>query len=110
MNNNCHVIPVEKIISPKELENTEKINLIVCGMGCPTCAMRVRNGLYALSGVIHAEVSHITAIANVTFNPELVTFDSLFEAVATAGNDGRHSYRVVSVLAPQPTTSPQNAH
>jgi copper chaperone CopZ len=101
MNGNCHVIPIERIITPEEQENTEQINLMVRGMGCSNCAMRVRNGLFALKGVVYVEVAHSTAIANITFNPELVTLDNLFEAVANAGNDGRHSYRVTSVLTPQ---------
>lgn len=101
MNGNCHVIPVERIITPEEQENTEQINLIIRGMGCSNCAMRVRNGLFALKGVVQVEVSLLTAVANIKFNPEFVTLDNLFEAVANAGNDGRHSYRVISVVTPQ---------
>lgn len=101
MNHNCHVVPVEKIVTPEERENTEHLILIVQGMGCNNCAMRVRNGLFALRGVVHVEVSHLTAAADIIFNPDLVTQNSLFEAVANAGNDGRHSYQAISVLTPQ---------
>jgi copper chaperone CopZ len=102
MNHNCHVVPVEKIVTPEEQDNTEHLILVVQGMGCSNCAMRVRNRLFALKGVVSAEVSHLTALANITFNPDLVTQNNLSEAVANAGNDGRHSYQVISILASQP--------
>ncbi|MBZ0280373.1 MAG: heavy-metal-associated domain-containing protein [Anaerolineae bacterium] len=96
MNDHCYVIPIEKSISPEEQETTSAISLTVKGMGCPNCAMRVHNGLLSLKGVIQAEVNHVTASANVVFNPNLLTIIDLAEAVANAGNDGRHRYQVVS--------------
>jgi copper chaperone CopZ len=100
MSDHCHVDPVEKIITPEERETLTTIALTVQGMGCPNCAMRVHNGLFALKGVIQAEVSHITATADVVFNPNLVNIIDLADAVANAGNDGRHRYHVVAHLNP----------
>ncbi len=86
--NNCHVVPIEKSVTIEEMENTQHLILMVQGMGCVNCAMRVRNSLFALKGVAQVEVSHFTAAANIRFNPDLVTLKRLFEAIASAGNDG----------------------
>lgn len=103
--NNCHVVPVEKTATAEELENTQHLILMVQGMGCVNCAMRVRNSLFALKGVAQVEVSHFTAAANIRFNPDLVTLKQLFEAIANAGNDGRHVYKAVAVLTPESAAS-----
>ena len=100
MNDHCHVAPIEKTVSSEEQETTTSVSLAVWGMGCPNCAMRVHNGLLALKGVIRADVSHVTATADVVFNPNLLTVFDLVGGVANAGNDGRHRYQVVSVLNP----------
>jgi copper chaperone CopZ len=96
MSDDCQVAPIEKIVSPEEQETTTSISLAVWSMGCPNCVMRVHNGLLALRGVIQADVSHVTATAEVVFNPTLLTLFDLVDAVANAGNDGRHRYQVVS--------------
>ena len=103
--NNCHVVPIEKTVTDEELENTQHLILMVQGMGCVNCAMRVRNNLFALKGVAQVEVSHFTAAANIRFNPDLVTLKQLFEAIANAGNDGRHVYKAVAVLTPESAAS-----
>jgi copper chaperone CopZ len=96
MSDDCQVAPIEKIVSPEEQETTTSISLAVWGMGCPNCVIRVHNGLLALRGVIQADVSHVTATAEVVFNPTLLTLFDLVDAGANAGNDGRHRYQVVS--------------
>lgn len=98
MDGKCHVQPVERVVAPEELATTENLSLVVYGMGCPNCAMRVRNSLISLRGVVQADVDHFTGIANVTFNPSLVEAIDLADAVANAGNDGRHRYGVFSIL------------
>jgi copper chaperone CopZ len=100
MSDHGHVAPIEKIVSPEEQETTTTVSLAVWGMGCPNCAMRVHNGLLALKGVIRADVNHITATAEVVFNPNLLTVFDLADAVANAGNDGRHHYQVVCTVNP----------
>lgn len=96
MSDHCHVDPLEKTVSSEEQETITSVSLAVWGMGCPNCAMRVRNGLIALRGVISAEVSHVSATADVLFNPKLLTIFDLADAIANAGNDGRHRYQVIS--------------
>ena len=70
----------------------------VRGMGCPNCAARVRNRLLGLKGVTEADVDHFTGTADVEFNPNLVTIATLFDAVAQAGNDGRHRYQAFRLM------------
>ena len=97
MDGTCHVELIQKIATLEERQATAVILLGVEGMGCPNCAARVRNGLLALNGVTEAEVDHFTGTALVEFNPDLVTIRALCEAVAGAGNDGRHRYRAFSL-------------
>ncbi len=98
MDESCHVEPVQKIATAEEQQITAFIMLGVQGMGCPNCAARVRNSLLGLKGVTEADVDHFTGTAHVEFNPNLVTIPALFEAVARAGNDGRHRYRAFRLM------------
>ncbi len=98
MDENCHVEPVQKIATAEEQQATTVMLLGVQGMGCPNCAARVRNSLLGLKGVIEAEVDHATGTADVEFNPKLVTIAALFDAVARAGNDGRHRYQAYRLM------------
>ena len=98
MDKNCHVEPLQKIATVEEQQATSVVLLGVQGMGCPNCAARVRNSLLGLKGVTEADVDHITGTADVEFNPQLVTIAALFDAVAQAGNDGRHQYRAFRLM------------
>jgi copper chaperone CopZ len=98
MDENCHVEPVQKIATAEEQQATTLIMFGVQGLGCPNCAARVRNSLLRLTGVTEADVDHITGTADVEFNPQLVTIAALFDAVAQAGNDGRHQYRAFRLM------------
>jgi copper chaperone CopZ len=88
MDETCHVEAIQKIVTVEEQQATALIRLVVHGMGCPNCAARVRNGLLALNGVTEADVE---------FNPNLVAVPALLQAVAQAGNDGRHRYHAFSL-------------
>ena len=92
MDDNCHVEPIQKLTTPDEQKNTELALLAVSGMGCSNCANRVRNSLLMLYGVVDAYVDHTAGIAQVSFNPNMETIDSLISAVTRAGGDGRHAY------------------
>lgn len=92
MDDNCHVEPIQKVITTEEQSHVETIRLVVWGMGCSNCASRVRNSLLSLNGVVYADVDHANGTARVAFNPELASIDALIRAVGHAGNDGRHEY------------------
>lgn len=89
----CHVEPFEKNIDETQLENATFTYLAVGGMGCPRCAMRVRNGLLHLEGVFSADVDHETNQAIVGHDRENVSVHDLLIAIEQSGNDGHHNYR-----------------
>jgi|GEM_PF-676573 len=88
----CYVEPIQKTATTEEQQIVDMALFSVWGMGCPNCAARVRNNLLSLNGVVNVEVVHTTGTAGVAFNPNLVKVEMLIDAVASAGNDGRHVY------------------
>lgn len=88
----CHVDPVEKALDRQSIKSAVAAYLLVGGMGCVNCATRVRNSLISLDGVIAADVELEQGVAAAAYDPEQVTTDDLLQAVAQAGNDGRHHY------------------
>ncbi len=94
---NCHVKPLGKPLDAVALSTAMVVYLAVRGIGCPRCAMRVRNGLLSLEDVLFVEVLMEPGLAIVAYNPERVTTDDLVRAVATAGSDDRHRYRAREV-------------
>ena len=92
MSENCHVEPIHKTALDHVIQNAERILLSISGMGCPNCATRVRNGLLLLDGVHDAEVLLNMRMAEVYFDEKKVSAEMLIQAVAGAGNDGRHTY------------------
>lgn len=94
MDEKCHVIPIIKEVVLEDAEHTQAITLVVSGMGCINCAHRVHNSLIDHPGVVKAKVSHVTAIAEVTYLPTKISLPQLIDRVSAAG-DSRHTYRVV---------------
>lgn len=92
MDDNCHVERLEKTASAEERQKVDQALLAVWGMGCPNCANRVRNSLLSLNGVLDASVDHRAGMAQVSFNPTMVSPEALVSAVSRAGGDGRHEY------------------
>lgn len=88
----CHVDVIEKTVDPNAVKRAQSAFLSITGMGCPTCAKRVYNGLLQLDGVIAVDVSLQSSLARVLYDPMQVTPEALPAAVAAAGNDGRHHY------------------
>ncbi len=91
-NDNCQVDPLEKPLDRDALSTAMIAYLAVEGMGCPRCAMRVRNGLLGIDGVLLVEVELEQGIAAAAFDQNRVNTNDLLWAVAAAGNDGRHNY------------------
>lgn len=93
MDENCYVEPIYKSASADQIRNADSALLAVCGMGCENCATRVRNSLLAVEGVYGVDVYLNMALAEVRYDSQKVSAKILVEAVARAGNDGRHEYR-----------------
>lgn len=106
---NCHVEPLEKPVDFEALASATAAYLAVAGMGCPRCAMRVRNGLLSLAEVLFATVILERGLAIAVYDPEEITTEELEMAVALAGNDGRHSYRA-RVIGQLPATQALSFH
>lgn len=92
MDETCFVKPIHKRVTAEEYMHQRIALLAISDMGCPHCAGRVHNKLIALYGVTNVTVEHLTGRAEVTFNPNLVHFQALLEAVANADADGQHQY------------------
>ncbi len=65
----------------------EKVELVVIGMTCASCAMNVENALKKVTGVISAAVNLATRKATVDFNPSLVNISILEKAIKDVGYD-----------------------
>ena len=76
----------------QQMMNAQFVYLLVRGMGCPTCAMRVRTALLDNKGVLDAVVLLLPGVALVHYDPEQVNLDDLPKAVQGAGHSSRHDY------------------
>ncbi|MEP7136058.1 MAG: heavy-metal-associated domain-containing protein [Chloroflexota bacterium] len=99
MSGNCHVEPIHKTALDHVIQNADRILLSVSGMGCQNCAARVRNSLISLDGVYDAEVLVNMRMAEIYFDEKKVPIAALIQAVAEAGNDGRHNYEAQVVAS-----------
>ncbi len=89
----CHVEPFEKPVDNAALSNATVAYLEVSGIGCERCATRVANSLLRTEGVLACTFyENIVAVA---YDQQTRTMDNLIEAIAAAGNDGRHIYKAV---------------
>ena len=61
-----------------------RVSLEIDGMTCASCAARIEKRLNRLDGV-EATVNYATEVASVSFDPSLVAFDDLVQAVEVAG-------------------------
>jgi len=91
------VDPVHKAVDPGLFDRSATAFLAVSGMGCPTCAARVRNALVTTEGVVEAEVDHGSGLAVVSYLPEAVDVDGMARAVTLAAAGTHHTYEAVPV-------------
>ncbi|MFH1186504.1 MAG: heavy-metal-associated domain-containing protein [Chloroflexota bacterium] len=99
MDNNCRVDPFHKPASAKQIRAAERALLAIGGMGCASCAMRVRNSLISMEGVYAVDVLLNLALAEVLYDSTRVSADALKDAVRRAGDDGRHEYHAEMITA-----------
>ncbi|NIN63291.1 MAG: hypothetical protein GTO63_00950, partial [Anaerolineae bacterium] len=82
----CHVPPIEKPVDPEALRGSARALLGVMGMGCPSCATRVRNSLLSYPGVLQVEIELPYGLARVDYDPARTGERALLDAVAAAGD------------------------
>ena len=94
MDDNCYVEPMYKnLATSDQMRKASRATLIVAGMGCESCATRVRNSLLTLDGVYGVDLYLNIALAEISYDKKRVSAQDLVKAVSRAGNDGRHEYR-----------------
>ena len=94
----CHVEPIHKAVDAQRLSDAPLVYLLVRGMGCPACAMRVRNALLGVEGVLAADVFLEPGVASVLYDPAQAAVEALPVAVAAADATGRHHYTAQIVV------------
>ena len=93
MDGSCRVEPIHKTPTDEEKRHSKAAVFLVFGMGCTSCAARVRNSLMRLKGVLDASADYEKSLARVVFNPNLVAVSELLGAVEGAGGDNVHTYQ-----------------
>lgn len=90
---NCGpVTAVDKTVDQDALARAETAFLLIQGMGCPVCAMRVHNSLLRLGGVLAVEVALTPGLARVRYDPAKIGPEVFPDVVTDAGNDSCHRY------------------
>ena len=90
---NCHVDMYYKPYDEKEVSRISNARLSVRGMGCPNCAIRVRNAILQLDGVNWVDVDLDSGTAVVAYHASAISPQPFIPAVAAADPQGRHDYR-----------------
>lgn len=100
----CHVEPFEKPVDNAALSKATVAYLEVSGIGCERCITRVANSLLRTEGVLACAFNgNVVAVA---YDDQTQLVDTLIEAVAAAGNDGRHIYKATFLSEEPVGTSP----
>uniref|UniRef100_H2Z7G9 P-type Cu(+) transporter n=1 Tax=Ciona savignyi TaxID=51511 RepID=H2Z7G9_CIOSA len=75
--------------------NTDTVVLNIEGMTCDACVNSIQTTLCKLEGVNNIQVSLDNKEATVDYNPELITLDSIKDAIEDMGFDAAIKYGVV---------------
>jgi copper chaperone CopZ len=100
----CLVMPIDKLASSQQLAQADTVFLLVRGMGCPACALRVRNALLQIEGVVAAEVALHRGLARVWYDASRVQPELVAAQLPGVADDAMHHYTAhLIVLAGEPT-------
>ena len=91
----CHERPVRPRAEAPRRRAAHTVHLGLAGLGCPSCANRVRNALLGVPGVIDAEIDLPAALATVWHLTDLCSTGDLVEAVREASGTSHHRYLAV---------------
>jgi copper chaperone CopZ len=105
----CVVKLIEKEVDAQQLAQAATVILRVRGMGCPTCALRVHNGLLAIEGVLAVEVALQYGLARVWYDAGRLQPQTLTELLPVVTADGRHHYTAQILVLSQPTPGGEDA-
>ncbi len=93
----CSAQPIEKTICEDDLAETQMARLLLIGLVCPNCAVRARNALLQMAGVVSADVDWERGLALVDYIPTATTVHDLVQAISAAGDDAEHSSHAVLI-------------
>ncbi|MGQ9509915.1 MAG: heavy metal translocating P-type ATPase [Thermodesulfobacteriota bacterium] len=83
--------------SKKLEEGIVRIDILITGMSCASCATRVERGLSNLEGVVQATVNFATEKATILFKPSEITVSKLIEKVKDLGYGARFERVVLPI-------------
>jgi len=89
----CHVELILKPFDEKDCSEISEAGLLISGMGCPNCAIRVRNALIQLDGVNWVNIDLESGRAQVAYDATKISPEQFMPAVAAADPQGRHRYQ-----------------
>ncbi|MEK9137565.1 MAG: heavy metal-associated domain-containing protein [Bacteroidota bacterium] len=75
--------------------NSKRVEILIGGMSCASCAEKLEKALLKLPGVVEANVNFVTEKATVEFTPEVVTETALIETVNKLGYEAKEVYHLV---------------
>jgi copper chaperone CopZ len=101
--------PIEKKVSVQQLAQAETLILVVRGMGCPACALRVYNGLLGIEGVLAVKVALRYGLAKVWYDAGRLQPETLPELLPVVTSDGWHHYTAHILDLSQPTPGDNHA-
>lgn len=105
----CLVMPIDKPASPQQLAQAETVFLLVRGMGCPACALRVRNALLQIEGVVAADVALNRGLARVCYDTNVVQPETLAARLPSLADDARHHYKAQLIVISDERTGGNHA-
>ena len=88
----------EKQGSPRQLAQAATVILLVRGMDCPACALRVRNALLQIEGVVAADVALDHGLAKIWYDAQRVQPELLAVRLPTLADDANHHYTAQLVV------------
>lgn len=77
------------------LRNVPGADFATAGIGCPSCANRVRNALLAYPGIVEVEVDVSAGLMRVWHRPEQAGIRQIVSVVAVVGEASQHQYAAV---------------
>jgi copper chaperone CopZ len=86
-----HLEAVSKPADAQALAGGSAITLLVEGMGCQICALRVRNALLSVEGVLTVSIALEQGLARLQVDAARFEAEPLAAALSAA-NEGHHRY------------------
>lgn len=87
LNSNDFILDFEKKSKINEKQKKRKCYIEIQGMSCSSCVDKIENKLNKTDGIISSHIGLITARAEIEFDPELITPDSIVTIVDDMGYD-----------------------